>query len=240
MIGDVVRAALQAADEVVVVDSGSTDETVEIAEAAGARVIRRDWLGNGRQKRIGEDACRHDFLLDLDADEIVTPELAVEIGALFARGAPPLPIYKTPLAMAPAFGGPWMRFGIVFRHKLYNRRVVRQPDHAAWDQFEVPAGVKVGALKSPILHHAFTGADHLMEKLNRNSSTRARELAPKPLPLLVLRIFFGLPVYFSKRYFLDGFFRGGVAGFSFALMSGFGRWLRDVKMYERVMQERRK
>lgn len=67
MIADVVRAALQVADEVVVVDSGSADDTAALAQAAGARVIRCEWRGNGRQKRIAEDACRHDWLLDLDA-----------------------------------------------------------------------------------------------------------------------------------------------------------------------------
>ena len=71
MIGDVVRAARAVAAEVIVVDSGSTDDTIAQAEAAGARVLRQEWLGNGKQKRIGEDACRHDWVLDLDADEII-------------------------------------------------------------------------------------------------------------------------------------------------------------------------
>lgn len=240
MIGDVVRAALAVADEVIVVDSGSSDDTVKIAEAAGARVVRQDWLGNGHQKRIGEEACRHDWLLDLDADEIVAPAFAAEVAALFAGGEPPASIYETPLALAPPIGEPWFGFGLSKRCKLYDRRVVRAPAHAAWDQFEIPPGGMVGRIKAPIVHHAFTGAGHLMEKLNRNSSVRARELPLKPTPLLVLRIFFGLPIYFGKRYFVDGLIRGGVYGFSFALMSGFGRWLRDVKMFERAMTDREK
>jgi hypothetical protein len=55
---------------------------------------------------------------------------------------------------------------------------------------------------------------------------------------LILRIFFGLSFYVGKRYFLTGLFRGGVYGFAFSMMSGFGRWLRDVKMYERRRRER--
>ena len=233
MIGEVVHGALQVASEVVVIDSGSTDGTVQIATDAGARVIRHDWLGNGLQKRLCEDACSHDWLLDLDADEIVTPELAAEIRALFAPGEPAHLIYRTPMAMVPAVGNPWHGFGGVIRHKLYDRRVVRAPAHAAWDQFDIPESVHVGRLREPILHHAFTGAEHLIDKLNRNSSTRARELEPKPMPILILRIFFGLPFYVAKRYFLDGLFRGGVYGFAFSMMSGYGRWMRDVKMFER-------
>lgn len=238
MIADVVMAALAIADEVVVIDSGSSDDTARLASAAGARVIQQVWLGNGRQKRFAEDQCRHDWLLDLDADEIVTNAVAAEISALFSAGVPAASIYRTPIALAPPFGKPWIGFGGVIRHKLYDRRVVRAPDHDAWDQFDIPQGVIVGALKAPILHHAFIDAAHLVDKVNRNSSTRARILDPKPAPLLILRIFFGLPFYVAKRYLLDGLFRGGVYGFAFSMISGFGRWMRDVKMYERRRTER--
>ncbi len=238
-IASVVEAARRVCREVIVVDSGSTDGTVAAARQAGARVIVHEWLGNGFQKRLAEDACAHDWLLDLDADEVVTPALAREIAALFAGGEPPRPIYRTPMAMAPPVGAPWRGFGGATRHKLYDRRVVRAPAHKAWDQFDIPARMRVGVLQEPILHYAFTGAEHLVDKLNRNSSTRARELRPKPGPVLVLRIFFGLPFYVAKRYFLGGLFRGGVYGFAFSVMSGFGRWMRDVKMYERRRAEAR-
>lgn len=240
LIDAVVRAALLAADEVVVVDSGSTDGTVEIASKAGARVLTQRWLGNGKQKRFAEEHCRHNWLLDLDADEVLSPALAAEMRALMAKGEPPFRIYRTPVAIAPPLARPWIGFGGVVRHKLYDRRHVRAPDHAAWDQFPVAKGEKTGAFKAPIIHYAFTDTTHLIDKLNRNSSTRARELPPKSAPLLVLRIFFGLPFYVAKRYFLDGLFRGGVDGFSFSMLSGFGRWMRDVKMYERRRVEKRR
>ncbi|PQA88435.1 hypothetical protein CW354_09085 [Marinicaulis flavus] len=238
MIGDVVRAALQIADEVVVVDSGSTDATREIAVEAGGKVIEQAWLGNGGQKRAGEEACRNDWLLDLDADEIVTPALAAEIRSLFAGGEPPFKIYRTMLALAPPVGAPWRDFGLQTRHKLYDRRTVRAPDHKAWDQFDIPAGVAVGRLSEPILHHAFTGAEQFMAKLNRNSSVRAEALPLKSKPYLALRILFGMPFYVAKKYFLQQYFRGGIYGLALAVMSGYGRWLRDVKMWERAAKEK--
>ena len=91
LLGKVIAAVREVVDEVVVVDSGSTDATVAIAEAAGARVVHQAWLGNGCQKRFAEDRCRHDFLLDLDADEVVSAELGAAIRALFAAGRPSLP-----------------------------------------------------------------------------------------------------------------------------------------------------
>jgi glycosyltransferase involved in cell wall biosynthesis len=237
MIGDVVRAALAIADEVVVVDSGSTDGTREIAAAQGARVVEQAWLGNGHQKRVAEEACRHDWLLDLDADEIVSADLAAEVRALFAEGEPPEKIYRTMLALVPPVGAPWRDFGLQTRHKLYDRRAVRAPAHEAWDQFEIPAGLAVGRLREPILHHAFTGAEQFMAKVNRNSSVRAEALPLKPEPYLALRILFGLPFYVAKKYFLQQYFRGGVYGFALAVMSGYGRWLRDVKMWERASRK---
>jgi glycosyltransferase involved in cell wall biosynthesis len=238
LIGEVVRAALQVADEVVVIDSGSTDDTVAIAEAAGARVIRHEWLGNGRQKRLGEEACRHDWLLDLDADEIVSPALAAEIRALFEGGAPPAPIYETPMAVVPPFIGAQARFGTVSRAKLYDRRVVRQPADPVWDQFEIPAGVAPGRLGQPILHYAYVDAAHLVGKLNAYSSLQAREKEPKSEIELALRILFGFPFYFARRYFFEGLIFAGVYGFAFTAMTAFGRWLRDVKMYERRLAAR--
>lgn len=234
MVGQVIRAAFAIADEVVVVDSGSTDNTPAIAQAAGARVIHHEWEGNGFQKRIAEDACKNDWLLDLDADEIISLELAAEIRRRFKDGPPPEAIFRTPMIIDPPVGMPWIGFGGVIRHKLYDRRIIRAPAHKAWDQFTIPSDIKVGKLKEPIIHHAFVDTAHLIDKLNRNSSTRARELDPKPMPILILRIFFGFPFYFAKKYFLGGLFRGGIYGFAFSMMSGFGRWMRDVKMFERI------
>ena len=175
MIGRAIAAARDAVAEVVVVDSGSTDATLAIAEAAGARVFRQEWLGNGRQKRFAEDQCRNDFVLDLDADEVVTPALAAEIRSLFAAGAPARSIYELKVVTVPPVGGQWPNFMVAHRRKLYNRQVVRAPDHKAWDQFDVPAGVPVGRLSGELLHHSYRDFAHIAEKLNRISTTRARE-----------------------------------------------------------------
>lgn len=239
LIGDVVRSALLIADEVVVIDSGSTDGTIALARDAGARVIVHKWLGNGHQKRLAEEACQHDWLLDLDADEIITPAVAREIKSLFANGEPSEKIFKTMLALVPPVGEPWTTFGLQSRHKLYDRRLVRMPAHKAWDQFEIPVGIAVGRLDAPIHHHAFTGAEQFMGKLNRNSSVRAAALPIKAMPYLAMRILFGLPVYFAKKYLLQQYFRGGVYGFAIAFMSAQGRWMRDVKMWERAKTEAR-
>jgi glycosyltransferase involved in cell wall biosynthesis len=237
-IGRVIEAVRGAVSEVIVIDSGSTDATVAIAEAQGARVVHQPWLGNGRQKRFGEDQCRHDFVLDLDADEIVTPALADEIRALFAAGPPPLPVYELRLVTVPPVGPTWTDIAVRYRCKLYDRRVVRAPDHKAWDQFTVPRGVRVGRLGGDLLHHSFRDVGHLVEKLNRVSAARARDGRQRGLAQVWFRVVFMLPFYFLKHYLQRQLFRAGTYGFSVALISAYGRWLRDVKMYERRSAER--
>jgi glycosyltransferase involved in cell wall biosynthesis len=237
-IGEVIAAVRPIVSEVVVVDSGSTDATVTIARSMGARVVHQDWLGRGRQKRFAESQCRNDFLLDLDADEVVSPELAAEIRALFADGALPLPVYELKLVIVPPVGPPWRNAAVAYRRKLYDRRVVRQPDHMAWDQFELPDGVPVGRLNSPLMHHAFRDLEHMMQKLNIVTSVRAKETRLHRGRWEVgARVLFAYPVYFLKHYLLRRYFRLGVYGVATAAILAYGRWLRDAKMYERLLMQ---
>ena len=146
MIGDVIRAAQQVASEVVVVDSGSTDKTIEIAEELGARVVRAPWLGGGKQKRLGEDACMHDWLLDLDADEIVTPELADEIRRIVRERRPPeRPVYQMMMATAPPVGAVWRTSTWWIGASSTIAASCARRDHANYDQFDVPSGLSVGS-----------------------------------------------------------------------------------------------
>jgi glycosyltransferase involved in cell wall biosynthesis len=231
-IGEVIRAAFQVADEVVIVDSGSKDRTLAIADAGGARIIKQPWLGNGRQKRVGEAAAQYDWLLDIDADEVVTPALAEEIRGVLEQG-PRHAMYEITMVTVPPHGEPWRWFKLARRIKLYDRRRVRIPDHAAWDQFDAPPGERVGKIREPLLHFSFTSIEHVMTKLNRVSSVRARETPLKPRWNVALRVIVGFPAYFLKEYFLNGLIFGGLYGFAYASSLAFGRWLRDVKMYER-------
>ena len=238
VIGRVIAAVQGLVDEIVLVDSGSNDGTVAIAQAAGARVIHQAWLGNGCQKRFAEDQCRNDFLLDLDADEIVSPALAAEIHGLFAAGPPPLPIYELRLTTVLPLGEHWSNISVAYRRKLYDRRVVRAPDHKAWDQFQVPVGVKYGRLSGDLLHYSFRDLAQLVDKLNRVSTVRAREGKRAGRVAVAIRVLFAWPFYFLKHFLFRGLFRAGTYGVVLANISAYGRWLRDVKMYERILADR--
>jgi hypothetical protein len=144
------------------------------------------------------------------------------------------------LALAPSIGRPWRNFGLYERHKLYDRRAVRAPAHAAWDQFKIPPGARIALLREPVLHYSFDGVAAYIDKLNRYSTARAKDAPRKSRPYLALRICFGLPVYFFKELFIRQFIRGGVYGVAIATLAAFGRWMRDVKMWELSTAERKK
>jgi Glycosyltransferases involved in cell wall biogenesis len=231
MIGAVVAAALKVAREVVVVDCGSTDHTVAIVEQLGARVVHQPWLGNGFQKRIGEEACLYDILLDLDADEIVSPELADDIAEQFAAGTL-APVCALKLVTVPPVGKPWLHHAIAYRNKLYDRRVVRQPAHAVWDQFEVPKTINVRRLAAPLYHHSYRDLTQVVDKYNSYSLARSRQGKKRSRFAAGFRVIFALPVYFLKHYFQRGHYRTGIYGFSIAMIAAYGRWLSDAKTYE--------
>lgn len=230
-IAATVRAAARIAQEVIVVDSESTDGTPAAAAEAGARVVNMPWRGNGAQKFAAEALCEHDWLIDLDADETITSELAAEIMGLFATGAPAHDAYIIPVCHT----SPIDRRRIIgrdWRVKLYDRRKARAPDSALYSNVELGPGARTATLKGGILHALFDDATDLMTKMNRRSSRNAKLGKKKPLLLTRLRIVFGLPFYLFKNAVLRGMIGGGTYGFSAAMMLAIGRWLRDVKMYE--------
>ncbi len=233
-IGAVLEVARALSDDLVVVDSGSTDRTVEIAEAAGARVFHHDWTGYGPQKRFAEEQCRHDWLLNLDADEVLSPELIEEIRTLFAEGEPPLPTYRIKtVTVYPGDNKPrWLAEYHNFI-RLYDRRVARFPDHPTWDAITPPKGTGVGLLQAPCYHFSSPGLHHYVDKFNRYTTLQADTQPLKPYPVLAARLLLGFPLDFLKAWLLKRHFTGGLYGFVLAFSHAYSRFLRNAKMLEK-------
>ena len=232
MIGEVISSAKKICNEVIVIDSLSIDKTKSISLTLGAKVIDQPWLGNGFQKRVGEDEAKNDWILDIDADEIVTDDMALEIKELFNSSK----IHKfdallTPIITSPPIGNIWYKFSRAWRVKLYNKKKVRIPAHKAWDQFKTK-NLRIYNLNSGLLHFSFTGIEMHLKKLNSYSSMLSKEQKLKPLYILKLRIWFALPIYFLQKFIGHGLFRAGTYGFSISISSAIGRWLKDVKQFE--------
>lgn len=239
-IADVITAAQQIAHEVIVVDSGSTDHTVAIAQELGATVVYQKWLGNGYQKRVGEQACGHQWLLDLDADEIVSEALADEIKTMFAAGDPQCDVVQLNLTTVDPTGAIWHKSGTSWRAKLYRRSVFEMPEHGAWDQFNIPPTARAMKLKSPLLHYCFCDMAFLAIKQAQAMRKRTSFIKSRSGLRAVLRVLFSFPFYFFKKFCLQGLWRQGVYGFMMSIVCAYSRWLRDALLAERNIIEKRK
>lgn len=231
-IARTIEAVRDLAQEVIVVDSGSTDGTQAAAERAGARVIFHAWPGFGQQKRFAEEQCRGDWLINLDADEVLSPALAAEIRALFAGGEPALAAYR--LRINNVYPGqsrprPWANDHIVTR--LYDRRRARFKDSTLHDSVDT-AGLKVATLKNEVYHFSMRSFDEMVEKADERMRYNADHAKEKPLWLLRLRVIFEFPAAFLRYYFVRRHFTGGISGFEAAVVGAYSRFIRIARMLE--------
>jgi glycosyltransferase involved in cell wall biosynthesis len=167
--------ALAFCSEIVVVDSHSTDGTRELATHCGARVIERDWPGYRSQKQFATDAAQYDWVLCVDADEIVTPELQAEIQALRASGFSGVTGYSVP-RLTDYFGG-FLRHGNAWpdrKIRLYQRGAARWIGYEVHEKIAVDGAV--GALSAPLEHYAYRSLDDHLSRVDRYARLMAEEM----------------------------------------------------------------
>lgn len=226
------------AAEVIVVDSGSTDATVALAQDAGARVLTRDFDGYGAQKRFAEDQCQGPWLLNVDADEVVTDALAAEIRATLTADPAPCAYALRILNVYPGDDRP-RPFANDYRVvRLYHRDAGRYRDHPLFDRVEVSGPVR--RMRAPIHHFPFLTWHALVEKENRYSTFQAETARPRPRAVLLARFWVEFPLVMVKGLIGRRHIFGGWKGVAFAAVIAFARFLRIVKMLARAEDARRK
>ena len=233
-IGRTIASVREWVDEVIVIDSGSKDDTVAVSGAAGARVIYNNWPGYGEQKRFGEDQCRNDWLLNIDADEVISEKLAEEIKALFASGLPTHAGYSMDIVeILPGEKTPGWFAHKVRAIRLYDRRAGRFDASTVHDSVHMKSGT-VGRLTHIVEHRSSRGFAHTIAKINRYSTMQAENMAARnarPV-LLGLRIVLEFPIGFFKAYILRGYCLKGFYGFINSVNYGYSRFARLSKYWE--------
>lgn len=233
-LGDTIRAVQGLSDDLVVVDSGSTDGTQALAESLGARVISQPWTGYGPQKRFAEDQCRYEWVLNIDADEIVSPELLREIRVIFAESHARADAYT--VRIAEVFPGEKMPHRLAYKLvpvRLYRRSCGRYSASPVHDRVEMIPGAVVLPLKGIIRHHSVLSLGAQIDKLNSYSDAQAADLIARGVKLSRLRLFLEFPAAFTKAYIGRRHFLRGAYGFLTAVNYGIARHLRVAKYYER-------
>ncbi|RYU84409.1 glycosyltransferase family 2 protein [Hymenobacter persicinus] len=229
-IGRCLTALAGVADEVLVVDSFSTDQTVEICRQHGARVIHHAFEGYVEQKNFATAAARHDHVLQLDADEVLTDELRRSIEQ--AKNHWQHAGYT--LARLTNYCGTWVRHGGWYpdrKLRLYDRRLGRWEGLLLHERYELAPGQTVGALAGDLLHYSYHSVEQHVSQLNRFTSIAAAELALRGkrrvtvFHLLLKPLWKFVHGYFFRLGLLDGF-----AGLCIAGISAWGVFLKFAKL----------
>ncbi|QSP96061.1 glycosyltransferase family 2 protein [Marinobacter salinisoli] len=228
-------------DEIIVVDSGSRDRTRAIAEAAGARVVHRDWQGFACQKAYAASLCRNDWVLDLDADEVLSDALVKNIKALFSG---PLPDDVAGFRMRWVLSPPLP--GHPFRHdkpkkimRLYNRNKasILAEENSNNDRPQISEG-RVLDLKGDVLHRTLVSLAQMERKYCQLSSEQARYMHFKGRRISSARLFLEFPVKFLKYYLLHRQILNGWFGLSVSITAAYRNFMRLAKAKELHMLER--
>lgn len=194
------------ADEIVVVDSDSSDGTAELAAKHGARVVQKEWLGFGRQKQFAVAAARHDWVLCLDADERVSAPLRTSILAVLA--APSSPAYAMPRCNR--FMGRWLKHGEGYPDwslRLFDRRRARWSDDPVHEK--VLTDAPAARLEGDLLHDSAETLAGYLDKQNRYTTLAARDALARgtragPAKLLLSPLLRFIKFYVFRLGFLDG------------------------------------
>jgi glycosyltransferase involved in cell wall biosynthesis len=230
LLGDVL-AALQWCDEIVVVDSGSTDGTMDIARRAGARVLHHDFEGYGPQRRWAAQQAAHDWILFVDGDEVVTPELRQEIEHRLERDAGAFAGYEVPISLI--FLGRLMRHGGEYkmRHlRLFDRRRGNYNQNRVHERVEIDG--PVGQLNEHMLHDSYADIEAYFDKLNEYTTAGARDLRQRGRTASAATVALRFPTTFIRQYFLRGNILNGYPGFVWSLFSAIYPVVKYAKLRE--------
>ncbi|MBC7929206.1 MAG: glycosyltransferase family 2 protein [Rubrivivax sp.] len=233
-----IRAACESvawADEIVVVDSRSTDDTREIAKGCGARVIERDWPGFAMQKQFATEAAQHEWIFSLDADERVSDELRASVMALRetdeARVADG---YR--IARRSRYMNRWIRGGgwyPDFQLRLYRRAKGRWAGAHVHESVKMDAGARVETLGGDMLHFSVRDASHHHRMIGeRYAPLAARQMFEAGRRTTPLKIALAAPAAFTRSFILKGGFRDRLPGLAIARFAAHHAFLKHLLLWE--------
>ena len=234
-IGDCLES-IRWADEIVIADSGSRDRTLEIARGYGARILTIEWKGYGAARNSAVATATGDWILWLDADERVSPELAEEIRGILADPACRMDGFM--IARRAYFLGRWIRHS-----GWYPSRVLRlfRRGHGTFTETHVHERLELsgstGTTRHDILHYTDPDLEHYLAKFNRYTSLGAADLAAAGRRPVLADLLVRPPFQFVKMYLLRRGFLDGLHGLVLAVLSSAYVFVKYAKLWERSLRD---
>ena len=230
-LGKTLQALKKVADEIFVIDSGSTDKTQEIAEKYGAKFLFHKWKNISAQKHYGQELCHNDWVLSLDADEVLSPELIAEIKEKMKN--PAADAYRIKICdMLPGDKKPRLFAKTYNQVRLYNRKKNNMPDDLTNDRVVVGEGAVVEQLESKVFHYSYISLTQTWFKLNMYTDELVKTAVEQGRKYSKLRLYTEFPRQFLIYYFKKRYFLYGTCGFWMATTYAYFRFLKIAKWFE--------
>jgi len=217
-------------DEIVIVDSYSTDDTLEICREFGCKIFFRSFDGYGAQKRFAVSRAKNDWILCIDADEVPSESLCREIQDTMAKN-PSCTGYQLPMNLV-FLGREFLHGKESQRYflRLFNRQAGDFNMALVHEKLELKG--ETGRLQGKMLHYSYANLRQWNEKYDRYSSLSAREAVGKGKKKSILAVLSALPYYFLRYYFLERNFLNGLEGFYWSVFNAQYHFLKYVKIRE--------
>jgi glycosyltransferase involved in cell wall biosynthesis len=216
--------------EIIVVDSGSTDKTQSIAKEKGAKVIHNDWLGYAKQKQFAKDLCRHQWVLNLDADEELTPELINEIKNFISETHDyvALKCRRNDLFITKFFS---QLTRLPTNTRLFKKDYIKYRVNDLVHEGPTIHG-KLQHTPKYFNHYGYADIRQLSDKYNKYSSLKAEEKHLKGKKASILKLALIYPFEFIRHYLFYRYCFSGIRGFIFSHLSAYYALSKEMKLYE--------
>ncbi|MDO4161850.1 MAG: glycosyltransferase family 2 protein [Pseudomonadota bacterium] len=230
-LGKTLQALKKVADEIFVIDSGSTDKTQKIAEKYGAVFLFHKWKNISAQKHYGQELCHNDWVLSLDADEVLSPELITEIKAKMKK--PTADAYRLKICdMLPGDKKPRLFAKTYNQIRLYNRKKSNMPDDLTNDRVVAGPDAVVEQLQAKVFHYSYISLTQTWFKLNMYTDELVKTAVEQGRSYTRLRLYTEFPRQFLIYYFKKCYFLYGTCGFWMAMTYAYFRFLKIAKWFE--------
>ena len=215
------------ADEIIVVDAGSTDNTLSIAREFSDQVFVAKWHGYGIQKQRALEYASRAWVLNIDADEVVGSDLQQTL--ITALETCLYDAYRIPIRMN--FYGKTLRYSSSPRRhiRLFRRDGAHYSDDIVHEKIMLPSGAKIGRLNAPLIHYCYNDVSHLLDKINRYSSYSAGISIDANKQNSLIKTMFATIWMFFRAYILQRGILDGRLGLIFAIFNSHGAFYRGIK-----------
>jgi len=217
-------------DEIIIVDSYSTDDTVAIAEEFGCRVFFKVFEGYGAQKRYAVALANNDWVLNIDADEVLSDDLVREIMQEFRKG-PSCSGYRLPMNLV--FLGREFRYGKESQRyflRLFNKTAGNWNDSVVHEKIELQG--TIGRMEGKMLHYSYHNLQQWYDKFGRYTTMSAEGAVRKGKKKSIAAVLFALPWYFFRYYFIERNILNGTEGFYWSVLSSLSHFTKYIKIRE--------